>query len=373
MYQINTSILIVDDAIENRMLLKAILEEKGYTIHTAKNGIEARGIAKREQPGIILMDIMMPDENGFETCKKLKQSAATADIPIIFISSLNDSENIVKGLTVGGIDYISKPFNQEEVSARVRNYLRLRNNYLHIIHEQANRLRQIQDAQQSILVKPDDLPDAGFGVVYTPILEAGGDFYDVFEIKSGVFGYFVADISGHDLGASFATSALKALIRQNASPLYKPDEIFRMINAVLMSIFSGGQHLTAAYINLDRKTSELELVNAAHLPVLYLPVDKEPKWLETEGDILGVFDTALYTCLTVHVTKGDRLFLFTDGLLESFQGEGRSREQGMAELAQYARDTRDLDIQAATSRITNSILENNPKKEDDIVLLGIAV
>ena len=222
------SVLIVDDISVNVVLLAAILEMNGYTVLTADNGPKAREIALREQPGIILLDIMMPGEDGFETCQKLKKNAITADIPVIFISALDDSKSIVKGLTVGGLDYISKPFNKDEVLARVRNYLKLRHTYLRVIEEQANRLRQIQDAQQSILVHPDDLQEANFGIVYEPIQEAGGDFYDVFEIGSGVYGYFVADISGHDLGASYATSALKALIRQNSSLLYSPEESIRM-------------------------------------------------------------------------------------------------------------------------------------------------
>ncbi len=264
------SILVVDDVKINILILQAMLQKQGYTVLTASNGSDARKIAHQEQPGIILLDVNMPDEDGFETCRKLKQSATTADIPVIFISTMDNTESIVEGLTVGGIDYISKPFNKTEVSARVKNYLKLRHTYLRVIEEQANRLKQIQDAQQSILVKPAEFPEANFGIYYQPILEAGGDFYDVFKISSGVFGYYVADISGHDIGASYATSALKALMRQNSSPLYTPDETLRMVNSVFLSILSDGQHLTAAYACLDQAKSMLHLVNAGHLPVLIL-------------------------------------------------------------------------------------------------------
>ncbi len=367
------SVLVVDDSSVNLIMLESLLKESGYMVFTANNGPEAREIAHRERPGIILLDIIMPSEDGFETCEKLKQSAITADIPVIFISSLNDTESIVKGLTVGGIDYISKPFNKDEVLARVKNYLKLRYTYLRVIEEQANRLQQIQHAQQSILVNPGDLPEAKFGIVYLPVLEAGGDFYDVFKISSGVFGYFVADISGHDLGASYATSALKALMRQNSSPLFTPDETLRMVNSVLLSILSDGQHLTAAYTCLDRTNSLLYLVNAGHLPVLFLPEQGDPRWLEADGDIVGTFDTALFHCQSIEISEGDRFFSYSDGLLESFEGKVRTREQGLDELLNYATRTRKLDIQEATKEIVRLMFTGERNMEDDIVLLGVDI
>lgn len=367
------SVLVVDDTAVNVIILKSILKKAGYIVFTASSGQEARKIALEEQPGIILLDVIMPVEDGFETCSKLKQNAITADIPVIFISALNDTDSIVKGLTVGGIDYIMKPFNKDEVLARVKNYLKLRHAYLRVIEEQAIRLKQIQDAQQSILVKPDDLKSARFGIVYEPILEAGGDFYDVFEFSTDVYGYFVADISGHDLSASYATSALKALIRQNASPLYAPEETIRIVNSVLLSIFSGGQHLTAAYVCLDRPNAILHLVNAAHLPVLYVAAKGSTKWLKSDGDILGVFDNAHFSCQSIKITEGDRFFVYSDGLLESFEGKSRSREEGMLELSAFAVKTKSLEIQDASNEIARLMFGRGFKKEDDIVLLGVDI
>jgi len=373
MYCQEMSVLVVDDNIVNVRLLQSMLERHGYRVLTADNGLVAREIAQKELPGIILLDVLMPGEDGFVTCAKLKQSAATADIPVIFISALDDSTSVVKGLSFGGIDYITKPFVQEEVLARVKNYLKLRHTNLRVIEEQANRLQQIQDAQQAILVKPDDIPEAHFGIYYLPIMEAGGDFYDVFKIRPGLFGYFVADISGHDLSASYATSALKALIRQNSSPLYSPQETFRMVNSVLLSIFTDGQHLTAAYVCLDRSKSMLSLVNAAHLPVLLLPRQGEARWLKPDGDILGIFDTAHFNCREIEISGDERFFIFSDGLLESFEGESRNREQGMAELLEYAMSTRNLAIQEATEEIVKLMFGGDREVEDDVVLLGVDI
>jgi phosphoserine phosphatase RsbU/P len=367
------SVLVVDDAAVNVILLESILAKTGYTVYTADNGPSGRKIALEKKPGIILLDVMMPDEDGFETCRKLKQNALTADIPVIFISAMNDSESIVKGLTVGGLDYIRKPFNREEVLARVKNYLKLHHSYQRVIEEQANRLRQIQHAQQSILVHPENLPEANFGIVYQPILEAGGDFYDVFKLNDHVFGYFVADISGHDLGASYATSALKALIRQNSSLLYTPDETIRIVNSILLSIFSDGQHLTGVYLCLDKKEALLHIVNAAHLPILFLEANGKYKWLEADGDVLGAFDTAHFACQSINISSGDRFFVYSDGLLESFEPNPRSREQGKKELVEFALKTRNFEIQKATEDIVQQMVTEKHVAEDDVVLLGVDI
>ena len=146
-----------------------------------------------------------------------------------------------------------------------------------------------------------------------------------------------------------------------------------MVNSVLLSILADGQHLTAAYACLDRSNSILHLVNAAHLPVLLLRRQGEPIWLESNGDIIGVFDTARYNCRDIEIFGGERFFIYSDGLLESFEDEARTREQGMAELLECAVSTRDLAIQEATENIVRLMFDGGRRMEDDVVLLGLDV
>jgi len=208
-------ILIIDDELINIKVLESLLQKEGYLTLSATSGPEGRQLAQRKMPDLILLDIMMKNEDGFETCTKLKEDIKTTDIPIIFISAAGDMSTKIKGLNMGAVDYITKPFEKEEVLARTRIHLKLSLVYRSIIEEQTKRLKLIEDAQQAILVQPDDLPGANFAVTYFPFHEAGGDFYDVFSVVEDIYGYFVADISGHDLGVSFTTSALKALLKQS--------------------------------------------------------------------------------------------------------------------------------------------------------------
>ncbi|MDA3812264.1 MAG: response regulator [Spirochaetaceae bacterium] len=120
-------VLIVDDIEENLRVLTETLTEEGFYPLQAKSGERAIAIAKKAQPDLILLDIKMPGMDGYETIGKLKEDPETASIPVIFISALNQIEDKVKGFTSGAVDYVSKPFQKEEVIARVGTHLKLRN------------------------------------------------------------------------------------------------------------------------------------------------------------------------------------------------------------------------------------------------------
>ncbi len=119
-------ILIVDDTIENLRVLSSILTGEGYNVRKAIGGNMALKVVETLPPDLILLDIMMADLNGYEVCQQLKKNLRTADIPIIFLSALDDVFDKVKALEIGGIDYITKPFQMEEVLVRVKNQLALR-------------------------------------------------------------------------------------------------------------------------------------------------------------------------------------------------------------------------------------------------------
>ncbi len=120
------SVLIVDDVAKNIQLVANILTKAGYQISFALDGNMAIEHASKESFDLILLDIMMPGIDGYEVCQKLKENSATAEIPIIFLTARTDDESIAKGFELGGVDYITKPFNPRELLARVRTHIRLR-------------------------------------------------------------------------------------------------------------------------------------------------------------------------------------------------------------------------------------------------------
>ena len=126
-------ILIVDDEIPNLQLLTQVLSDAGYqalrSIKRPKLAIES---ALAQPPSLILLDVRMPEMDGFEVCRRLKQEERTRDIPVIFVSALQDVQDRIRGFEAGGVDFISKPFQEPEVLARVRTHLALRNMQLHL-------------------------------------------------------------------------------------------------------------------------------------------------------------------------------------------------------------------------------------------------
>lgn len=116
-------VLVVDDSIASIHMLNDVLEEAGFTVLVALEGSQALTITKNITPDIILLDAIMPNMDGFETCKHLKQNPQLIDVPIIFMTGLSDTEHVVMGLTAGGVDYVTKPINAEELIARMRVHL----------------------------------------------------------------------------------------------------------------------------------------------------------------------------------------------------------------------------------------------------------
>ena len=119
-------ILIVDDTVENLQVLAGILRARGYPLNLARNGRQALEIARQAAPDLILLDIVMPEMDGFAACRELKADPALAEIPVIFLTASNESHDLVKGFELGAVDYITKPFNTAELLSRVGTHLQLR-------------------------------------------------------------------------------------------------------------------------------------------------------------------------------------------------------------------------------------------------------
>jgi signal transduction histidine kinase len=120
-----TTILMVDDVLSNLAALSDMLTTFGYNVQQARDGRSALESVKQDPPDLILLDIHMPDMDGYEVCKRLKTDERTRDIPVIFLSALSETENIVRGFEIGGVDYITKPFQFREVVVRVQNQMML--------------------------------------------------------------------------------------------------------------------------------------------------------------------------------------------------------------------------------------------------------
>lgn len=363
-------IMVVDDSPTNLELIEGILQAEGFRTVSARDGATARQLGDAHPPDLILLDVVMPGESGLDTCAKLKSNPRTSEIPIIFLSALNDVKSKVAGLKCGGVDYISKPVHGEEVLARVRVHLRIAQNSRALVDVHRTRLESLRTAQRSILVRPEDRPQASFSIFYEPLEETGGDFYDVLELDNDTYGYFVADVSGHGTSAAFLTSAVKALLRQYAGPLYTPEDTMRGVDAVMRQMLGEEQYLTACYALLNRRARRLSVVSAGHPPLILVGKDRKARAIEMDGDPLGIFSSVVLHRRDLRVAPGDRFYLYSDGLIEAVPGG--SRRTGMARLTAECERHAEEPLSITPGLIAQA-LQDGGAPQDDLLLLAVEV
>lgn len=367
----NSTILIIDDTDLIRRMIEKMFSKEGYYVLSAEDGPTGRKLANQFQPDLIILDIMMPGEDGFKVIELLKQDPKTASIPVIFLTAKHDIDSKLRGFESGAVDFIIKPFHAQEVLARVRLHLKLNLATEALIVSQADKLKQIKEAQESMLVSAKDIPDAKFSVYYSAFMEAGGDFYDVLQISEDIYGYFVADVAGHSIKTSYITAAIKALLQQNCQPIYSPEESFSMINNVMTEILPDSVYLTGNYVKLNRKKMSMTIVSAGHPPLLYIPKNKDPEFIQTAGDLLGIIKEAHFEQQTIKVNPGDKFFMYTDGLIESL-GKKQVWTMGLNDLMESVKKLKDLPIEKFTTELLE-MTQKNCEQEDDILSLCVEV
>ncbi len=359
-------VLIVDDDLTIREVLSHLLARAGLKTACASDGAEGLSLARSLQPDLVLLDVNLPDTDGFTICRELQNGASTPHAPVLFISANEGISYKLQGFEAGAVDYITKPLEEQEVAARVRTHLRLKEAYDNLAKLQAERIERLEATQQTLMPSPADFPDAQFAVSMRQIHGAGGDFYDVIPVADGLVDYVVADGSGHGVEVAFWTAALKALLHEYASPLNTPADILYGINRTLCRILPEGLYFTMIYARLNRHSGLLTLTNAGHPPSLCLRNAWPCDVARQTGDLVGVFSDAAYETIQRVLSPGDRFFLYTDGLVE-IQG---SREEGIASLRRLCEQHRALSLQSQIETMGADFVTRKGLR-DDIVLLGV--
>lgn len=366
---ISPLVLIVDDDTTTSRMLQGILAGEGFRTAVAADAAGAWTGIRGQSPDLILLDVNLPDGCGFDICQQMAKEPGLGRIPVLFISANDSLNDKVRGFEVGGVDYISKPLAGAEVKARVVTHLRLKRAYEAMAEAEAERLQRLASAQQNTMPQPQDMPEARFQVAIKQRLQAGGDFYDVIPSGEHSMDYLVADASGHDLGASYWTAALKALVAEYANPLNAPADVLRALNSALGRILPSGAFFTLIYARLNRRSRRLVLASAGHPPAILITAkDHKSLVINQEGDVVGAFPDPVFGIAELTLRPGDRLFLYSDGVVEN----AGSVSNGVARLAEACLAHSQQPLAEVVPLILNQLIGDRADL-DDVVLLGVDV
>jgi sigma-B regulation protein RsbU (phosphoserine phosphatase) len=320
------TILLVDDEPANLQVLMETLGGIGCKRLIAKNGEAALSIARKVIPELILLDIMMPGMDGFEVCRRLKSDSMTAGIPVIFLSALSATEDKVQGFNLGAVDYVTKPFQPEEVIARVSTHLTI-----HRLNREVQKrkelleqeLKIVSDLQRGLL--PKELPAIDglqLAVHYETSLYSGGDYYDFLALPDGCWGFLLADAAGHGAPAAVEMAMTCALFRSCPTPPVEPDMLLSYLNQNLRRVYESS-FVTAIYAIFHPAARTLQIARAGQPPpMVYRASEKRALELRCDGVLpLGIADYDAIPVTEARLDPGDRLLFFTDGVSERFNPE----------------------------------------------------
>jgi sigma-B regulation protein RsbU (phosphoserine phosphatase) len=325
------SILIVDDAPANLHLLSEMLSKRGYGVRAVTGGQRALASVRADPPHLILLDIRMPGMDGYEVCTHLKADPRTRHIPVIFLSALDELHDKVQAFAVGGVDYVTKPFQGEEVLARVKTHLALRklqnqlreaNSELRDANRRMARELALAGKVQASFLPGEPAAIPGWQIVATlkPARQTSGDFYDLISLPDGRLGLLIADVVDKGVAAALFMALSWILIRTYAVeyPTH-PELVLSAVNHRVLAETDTEQFVTVFYGILDPAEGTLTYCNAGHPPPLLLGAqhDHEAQPLSKTGMALGVVETETWEQATVRLDPGDVLVLYSDGVTDA--------------------------------------------------------
>lgn len=368
-------ILVVDDAPANIQIALAILKDI-YQVRVATNGVKALELAVTDPaPDLILLDVVMPEMDGFEVCTRLKANPATQDIPVIFLTGQTETEDETKGFEVGGVDYIHKPFSPAVVKARVNTHLVLRGMRQQLAEQLKTIRNELETARRiQLSILPQEMPKiTGLEIAarYIPMTEVAGDFYDFIVVDEKRIGTLVADVSGHGMPAALISSMLKIALAAQTPYAADPARVLTGLNEALCGKFQG-HFVTAAYHFIDTEAKTIRYAGAGHPPlVLKERSSAEATEALENGLFLGAFESATYANLDLPFPVGTWAVLYTDGVPEMASAEGE--EFGVGRLKPFVAASDGL---AADKLIDGLLTElarwsSNAEAEDDVTVLAI--
>jgi sigma-B regulation protein RsbU (phosphoserine phosphatase) len=380
------ALLVVDDNEDNRYTLTRRLTREGYTnLTTATNGREALDLLQAKPFDLVLLDIMMPDMNGYEVLERMKSGGELRNVPVIMISALSEIDSVIRCIELGAEDYLPKPFNPTLLRARIGATLekkRLRDEVRSSLARLEKEMDAARQLQMGMLPRifPAHTPAQPVDIYASmePAREVGGDLYDCFYVAPHIFCFLVGDVSGKGAPAAMFMARTRSLVRmaielwQQAGDLITPTRVAEAVNRELCQNNEDRMFVTVFLGLLDTQSGVLAYCNAGHPLPHVLRACGELQQIDGKPELpLGVRNNAAYQTDTVALTPGDAVFVVSDGVFEAMNADG----------ALYTQERLDADlrsgIKASVMELVQKVMQNvqtftgSAPKADDVTALAL--
>ncbi len=402
-YELNNSlptILIVDDLEDNLFSLNAVLKFEGYIIHKANSGPLALEMASKIQYDCIILDVQMPEMDGFEVANILGKNEFTKNIPIIFLSALgSDKEKVLQGMDSGAIDFLAKPVDPPLIKAKLKLCIKLSSKYkdskkiFSAIKEEHSSLQEVnsefsaslryaQNIQQAILPTAEVI-NALFKdnfVIFRPKESIGGDFYYVKEVGNEII-FMCGDCTGHGVPGAMM-SMISANIIHNIIDTKKIIVPNLILNAMVREFRKAFRNefsnitiqdgLEVAICTYYKKEKKLQYAGAGR-PIIIANQDGIKTIKSSSSGISGnVSENYDFELNEFDIEEGDQLYLYSDGIVDQFGGP-HNKKFMTKRLVQLLSSNLDLPMSEQKEIIDNSIVSWKEGQEqiDDILVMGL--
>lgn len=374
----DSRILIVDDAALNRELIVNYLESAGFkNLEVAENGHEALSKIDSFFPDIMILDLVMPEMDGFQVIKALRNTPKTQHLPIIVQTALSEPEQQIEAWQSGANDVITKPIHRLELLSRLKvqleNALLLRE--LEDYHTLAQEdIDQAFEVQKSLLPSVELIADLEqrhtikIGSLFVPSRFLSGDIWGILDIGPSQLAIWICDFSGKGIRAALHTFRLHTLIQEFKHCADDPAEIIDALNNRMISVMPPGQFSTFLIGVIDFQSNVFTYTSAsATHPLMYFPTEKKFQLGDGTGVPLGIIDRQSYPLRTMDFPKGASLVLYSDLLWESKAVPGVFLEEG--NLAAFAKELNGSSVTQIVQQQVN--LLGTPSFPDDLTLIEV--
>ncbi len=348
-------VLAVDDNQGNLDVLERRLIRHGLDVETAQSGMEALNLIRSRPFDLVLLDVMMPEVDGYSALKAMKSDPQTRDIPVIMISALDEMESVVRCIEAGAEDYLPKPFNPTLLRARIGACLEKKS----LRDAEQGHLRKIEETQQrldkelaeaaayvrSILPTPMEAP-LRVDWKYRPSSELAGDSFGYHWIDSEHFAVYLLDVCGHGVGACLLSVSAINVIRSGAIPgvdFRDPGAVLTALNNAFPMERQNNLYFTLWYGVYHAPSRMLTFASGGHPPALLIKAEADgsiqSQRLTSSGMIIGVMEDMQFTAQSVEIEPGSRLFVPCDGCYEIRNGTGEMQDYDAFEAVMRSQAT----------------------------------